>query len=431
MTLPKKIHMVGIGGVGMSALAQLYHTRGVVVSGSDRSASPVTELLKKKGITVTIGQTAETLPEDTDLLVYSDAVPEEDAERTAAHDRGIPEQSYFEALGDVSRGEYTIAVAGTHGKTTTTAMLAKMLKDTGRHPTAIVGSLVKDFNSNFLPGTGELGSPFVVEACEYRDHMLKLAPHILVVTNLEWDHSDYFTTFDQLKKSFHTAVERLPADGALIVNLKSEVGAELADHAPCRVIDYSEVNPPELALLGDFNIANAQAAIAAAKAFASSIDESALYESVATFQGSWRRFEYKGTAPSGSALYDDYAHHPTAVRTTLEAVRKKFPGKTIIVAFHPHLYTRTRDFMDEFTTAFADADRVLIAPIFPAREAPIEGVTSAVLAEKITATGTSAESYPSLEDIEAALRTLDTPETLILTMGAGDIYKVADALVKQ
>ncbi|XKT74516.1 MAG: UDP-N-acetylmuramate--L-alanine ligase [Patescibacteria group bacterium UBA2163] len=430
MNLPKKVHMVGIGGIGMSALAQLYHTRGVAVSGSDRSASPVTELLKKKGITVTIGHAAENLPEDVDLLVYSDAVPEEDSERTAAHDRGISEQSYFEALGDVSRGEYTIAVAGSHGKTTTTAMLAKMLSDAGRNPTVVVGSLVKDFDSNFVPGTGELGSPFVVEACEYRDHMLKLAPHILVVTNLEWEHTDYFTTFEQLKQSFRTAVERLPADGALIVNLKSEVGAELADHAPCRVIDYSDVIPPKLALLGDFNVANAQAAIAAAKAFASSLDEDALYESVATFQGSWRRFEHKGAAPGGAAIYDDYAHHPTEIRVTLEAVRKKFPDTQIVVAFHPHLYTRTRDFMEQFTEAFTAADRVLIAPIFPAREAPIEGVTSAVLAEKITAAGTQAEPYESLEDIESALRTLDTPDTLILTMGAGDIYKIADALVK-
>ena len=421
--------MVGIGGIGMSALAQLYRTRDYVVSGSDREASPTTTLLESKGITVSIGEDAARVPKDIDLLVYSDAVPAGNAERRRARALGIPEQSYFEAVGDISKTRFTIAIAGSHGKTTTTALLAKILHDAGAAPNAIVGSLVKDFGgSNFLEGKS--GGPMVVEACEYKDHILKLFPSILVVTNLEWDHTDYFKDFEQLKKTFIQAVQKLPPNGALVVDASTDVGRELASFASCRVIDYGEVPAPQkLQLLGAFNVQNAKAAIAAAKAYRSELPDALLYESVGKFRGAWRRFEYKGTTKKGSLVYDDYAHHPTEVATTVRAVREKFPDKKLVVAFHPHLFSRTRDLMEDFAVSFGAADEVVVAPIYAAREEPIPGVTSEALAERIALSGTTARAVGDFMEAEKLLREHDGADTLILTMGAGDIYKVADALV--
>lgn len=421
-----KIHMLGIGGIGMSALAQLFHARGDTVSGSDREASPTTELLQKKGIEVLIGEHPDRVSSDVHSIVYSDAVPYENSERAKARGLSIPEQSHFDAVGEVSKNRYTVAVAGSHGKTTTTAMIAKILRDAGHKPTALVGSLVKDFGSNFLEGDDD--GPFVVEACEYKDHILKLNPTILVVTNLEWDHTDYFKTFDQLKKTFIQAVKKLPHHGSLVVDLSTDIGRELARHAPCTVIDYSTVTTPALSLLGEFNVCNAQAAKAGVFAYAPDTNEDSIDESLKNFAGSWRRFEYRGTMPHGAFVYDDYAHHPTEIRSTLSAVRKKFPEKKIVVAFHPHLYSRTHDLMDEFTTAFHDADEVIVAPIYPAREEPIEGVTNEVLARNIESGNTKAYSG-TFSDIVAFLKERDGDKTLILTMGAGDIYKIVDQLL--
>src|SRR3989344_7579520 len=192
----KKGHFVGIGGIGMSALAQLFTDRGLQITGSDRAWSPVTELLEKKGIAIMMPQKAENVPQDADMIVYSDAVPLENPERVRAKELDIPEFSYFEMLGKVSEDKRTVAVAGTHGKRTTTGMLAKILVDAGASPTAIIGSIVKDFENNYVAPSTPLrtGGPdiFVVEACEYRDHLLELSPEVLVITNLEWEHTDYF-----------------------------------------------------------------------------------------------------------------------------------------------------------------------------------------------------------------------------------------------
>jgi len=423
------VHFVGIGGIGMSALAQLFIARGVAVSGSDREASKVTELLEGKGIRVYIGHAATHLPEALDSLVYSDAVPAENPERVLARERGVRELSYFEALGEVSKERFTIAVAGSHGKTTTTAMLGKILVDVGASPTVVVGSITKDFGSNVVLGGGE--GPFVVEACEYNDHLLKLSPHILVVTNLEWDHTDYFKSFDQLKETFRKAVMKLPHDGALVVNLETPIGLELSLHAPCCVVNYADMTVPELQLLGEFNKMNAAAAKAAALAFMPAIEDTMINHSISSFQGTWRRFEYKGTTPSGGLVYDDYAHHPTEVATTIRAVREKFPDKKLVVAFHPHLFSRTRDLMEDFSQSFTGANEVILAPVYAARETPIEGVTSDVLAEKIKTYGINAVAVESFEEVIAEFEKHDSNSTLFITMGAGDIYKVADALTER
>lgn len=420
--------MVGIGGIGMSALAQLYHAQGHTVSGSDREESPVTALLREKGISVSIGEDVQHIPEGIHTLVFSDAVPEENSERTYAREHSIPEYSYFDAVGALSKERFTIAVAGSHGKTTTAAMIVKILHDAGHVPTALIGSLVKDFGSNFLEGSDQ--GPFVVEACEYKDHILKLSPNVLVVTNLEWDHTDYFTSFEQLKETFITSIQSLPQDGALVLNLTSDIGKELAEYAPCMVVDYTQVNIPALSLIGKFNESNAQAAKTVSAIIAEELEENSIDTSLTSFEGSWRRFEYIGAMPNGAAVYDDYAHHPTEIKATLRAVRDIHKDKKIIVAFHPHLYSRTHDLMSEFSTAFEDADEVIVAPIYPAREEPIEGVTNESLAKAITEQGTKA-THGTFDEVAQHFKERDESDVVLITMGAGDIYKVAQQLVKQ
>jgi len=411
----------------MSALAQLLAHRGRQVSGSDREESPATALLATKKIAVCIGHDRCSIPADCELLIYSDAVPEDNVERARARGMGIPAMSYFEALGEISKRARTIAVAGTHGKTTTTGMLAKILERSGKQPTAIVGSIVRNFGSNFLAGSPDL---LVVEACEYRDHVLKLSPEILVITNIELDHTDYFPDLAALQETFRKAVEKVPAHGAIITDPADPAIKPVLKHVPTRVVDYTAETVPELGLIGEFNRANARAAKAAARAAFPDIKDGAIDDALAHFRGSWRRFEYKGETPSGALVYDDYAHHPTAIRKTIEAARQKFPGKKIIVAFHPHLFSRTRDFMDDFADSLATADEIVLAPIYAAREAPIPGVSSDVLAKKIAALGTPAQAFPSLHDAYEYLATsYQLPATsLLITMGAGDIYKVAEQI---
>src|SRR3989338_3339302 len=406
MKIPQNIYMVGIGGIGMSALAQLFKHEGKRVSGSDREESPVTDMLKKQGFKLYFEHDAENVPNDTGLLIYSDAVPEDNPERAAAREKGIPELSYFQALGEVSKKYRTIAVAGTHGKTTTAAMLASILKAAGKEPTAIVGSLVNEWGSNYLAGTSDI---LVVEACEYKKHFLELHTEVLVITNIEWDHTDYYKT----PKEFKAAFAEVRRQAKKVIE-KDEYVKELV---------------PDLLLIGEFNKENARAAKATARALFPELENVVIDEALKNFKGVWRRFEYKGKTKEGALVYDDYAHHPTAIRKTLEATRTKFPSKKITVAFHPHLYSRTRDLMNDFAKSLALADEVILAPIYPAREEPILGVTSEALAEKISALGTPARAFSSLDEVRDALLALSyklQATSLLIPMGAGDIYKVAE-----
>jgi len=419
----QKAYFIGIGGIGMSALAQYLKDQGTEVSGSDREASPVTSLLEEKGISVHLEQKSENVPEDADVIVYSEAVWEDNPERMRAKELGIEQVSYFDMLGRASEGKKVVAVAGTHGKTTTTGMAARILRDANASPTAVVGSLVRDFGSNYLKGASDL---FVVEACEYKRDFLSLSPYVLVVTNIEWDHTDYYKTLADLQSAFRTLMEKVPADGAIVTDATHPNIAPLLSGLSAKIIDYTKERAYEPKLPGEFNLMNARAAAVAARAV-SSVTDDQIAESVASFEGTWRRFEYKGKTAAGVDVYDDYAHHPTAVRKTLAELRKKASGK-IYVAFHPHLYSRTRDLLPEFAAAFKDADEVFIAPIYPARE-PDDGVTSnELLATKIAETGTHAR-FGTFEEIENLLNTESGEGDAIMTMGAGDIYKVADKLI--
>jgi UDP-N-acetylmuramate--alanine ligase len=421
--------MVGIGGIGMSALAQLLNHQRKAVSGSDREASPTTILLEAQGITVFVGQTDVRVPAECELLIFSDAVHSTNPEREKAREMGIPELSYFEALGEVTKDTKTIAIAGTHGKTTVTGMLAKILQHAEKEPTAIVGSIVRDFSpptggSNFLAGRDDL---FVVEACEYRDHLLKLSPSILVITNIELDHTDYFPNLESLQETFRKAAERVPESGIIVTNPSEPVIASALERAKAPIIDYTTQSVPRLELIGEFNRQNAQAAKAAARAAYPHLDESFIDKALLAFKGSWRRFEYKGETPSGALVYDDYAHHPTAVRKTIEGAREKFPDKKIIVAFHPHLYSRTKSFLKEFAEALAIAECSLIAPIYAAREMADPSVSNEILAAEIRRIGGKSQALHSFDDIRQALLE-EQEDSLIIAMGAGDIYKVAEQI---
>ena len=424
----KKIYLSGIGGIGMSALAQLLKSAGNIVSGSDRAESPVTKLLAEQGIPVILEQKAENVPSDASLLVYSAALPETHPERVRARELGIPELSYFEMLGQVSLGKRTVAVSGTHGKTTTTGMLAKILIDAGASPSAVVGSIVSDFGSNYVLGTSDL---FVVEACEYQRHFLNLTPEILVVTNLEFDHTDYFKNLEDVQNAFRTLLEKVPEHGAVVTDTAHPHIAPLLTGLSARIINYADEPEYELMLPGAFNMMNARAAASAARLAFPPLTEEHICKSLKTFRGTWRRFEYKGKTREGAEVYDDYAHHPTAIRETLRALKEKRTkeGKEgkIIVAFHPHLYSRTRDLLDGFATAFADADEVLIAPIFAAREEDDGSISNETVALRLQETGVHARAISSLDEIEALLKEAQIGD-VIMTMGAGDIYKIADQL---
>lgn len=419
------MYMVGIGGIGMSGLAQLLKDHGNDVSGSDREASPVTELLESKGISVLIGQKAENVPPDAELVIYSEAVWEDNPERVRAKELGIQQISYFQGLGDISKGMKTVAVSGTHGKTTTTGMLARILRDAGASPTAIVGSLVKDFGSNYLKGDSNI---FVVEACEYKRDFLTLSPHILVITNVEWDHTDYYKDLADFQSAFRTLAEKVPADGAIVTNPTHPNIASIVAGLSVPIIDYTREPAYATKLPGEFNVMNARAAAAAAKETYIAVKPPVIADSLASFEGTWRRFEYKGKTAKGAGVYDDYAHHPTAIRATLAEIRKKTTGK-VIVAFHPHLYSRTRDLIDGFSSAFADADEVVIAPIYAAREVDDGTVSNRSLAELISKNGVAASAIDSFDDIGKHLDAHAAERDTIVLMGAGDIYKVASSLI--
>ncbi len=416
-----KAYFIGIGGIGMSALAQYMKDQGVDVTGSDREASPVTDLLEEKGISVHLVQEAGNVPEDASVIVYSEAVWEDNPERMRAKELGISQVSYFEMLGTVSKNKKTIAVSGTHGKTTTTGMTAKILHDVGASPTGIVGSLVRDFGSNYLKGDSDL---FVVEACEYKRDFLTLSPYVLVITNIEWDHTDYYKDLADLQSAFRTLIEKVPADGAIVTDATHPNIAPLLEGISARIIDYTKEPAYEPKLPGEFNVMNARAAAAAARSASEKVTDASIAESIKAFQGTWRRFEYKGKTEAGADVYDDYAHHPTAIKKTLAELRKKTSGR-IFVAFHPHLYSRTRDLLPGFATAFTDADDVIIAPIYPAREIDDGTISNAILAEKI---GTNAR-FGTFDEIENILNQEAGAGDVVMTMGAGDIYKVADKLI--
>lgn len=399
----KKIFFIGIGGIGISALAKMAMARGMIVSGvNDEESLKTLDPLRKSGADIFYQNELRELP-DVDLYVYSDAWIYRDPEiLKKAKLTGKPVLTYFEALGEFSKEYKVIAVSGTHGKTTTTAMVAEILTDAGLDPTVIVGSFVKKFNSNFRKGNGEY---LVVEADEYNRHFLNFHPFIAVVTNIEADHLDCYKDLADIKQAFDKFTSQ-------------------SEH---KVLDYKKYlsKVPKLSVPGAHNRMNAAAALAVAEILG--IQERIAQKSLAEFSGTWRRLEKKGETAEGTIIYDDYAHHPTEIKASIAALRELYPKKKLTVLFQPHLYSRTKALFDDFVKSFKEADRVLLLPIYFAREHKDESVSSEKLAMAMCLEGDEVQAFADFGSAEEAVLGMKLgTNDVFATMGAGEAYKVAD-----
>lgn len=421
------VHFIGIGGIGVSAIARMMILEGKKISGSDVKESEITEELALSGATIFVGHEKENIG-DVDLVVYTVAVNNNNPELVSAKERGITCLSYPEVLGLISKNKKTIAISGTHGKTTTTAMIAKIFMDAKKDPTVVVGSKLLEESahgrSNFVAGRGEY---FVVEACEYRRSFLNINPTIGVITNIDNDHLDYYKDLEDIKSAFKSFVELIPREGVLVCDRGDERLIDIVNKTTSTVVDYMDFydNEIEMLVLGEHNRKNAAVALAVANV--AGIDISMAKKSLKEFKGTWRRFEYKGKTENEALVYDDYGHHPTEVVATLSGAREKFQDKKITVVFQPHLYSRTKLLLNDFANAFNDADTVLIAPIYAAREQFDESIKSEMLALKI---GNKAKVFTSLLEIEDYLKGSLKDGDILITMGAGDIFKVGESLIK-
>ncbi|TSC73453.1 MAG: Uncharacterized protein G01um101448_765 [Parcubacteria group bacterium Gr01-1014_48] len=351
----RAVHFIGIGGIGVSAIARMMLSVGKQVSGSDRSESFVTKELSKLGVTIALKHSSKNIPENADCVVFTNALTKDNPELRAARKKNIPVLSYPEMLGIVSEGTYTIAISGTHGKTTTTAMIAKVLKDGGLDPTVVVGSLLKS-GSNFVAGNSKY---FVVEADEYKKAFLHLHPNILVINNIDEDHLDYYKDLADIQDAFGMLAQRVPADGFVVCDTQNPHIAPVLKELSYSIVDYPMymLQNVKLQVAGEHNRMNAAAAYAVGKILG--IGEDSIEKSLSRFEGTWRRFEYKGKMESGALVYDDYAHNPQKVRAALQGAREKFPNKRITVVFQPHLYSRTKLLLSAFAQAFTAANHVV------------------------------------------------------------------------
>lgn len=416
----KKVYFIGIGGIGISAIARLMNVLGKEVAGSDSSESPITNQLSQFGITIHVGHKAKHITDGTDLVVYTIAIPEDNPEIIETKARGIIMVSYPQMLSVISKNMYTIAISGTHGKTTTTAMIAKILINANLDPTVIVGSLMKDTGSNLTVGHGKY---FVVEACEYRRSFLNLHPTILVITNVDLDHLDYYKDLLDIQSAFRELVLRIPKNGALICNVSDPRLIPILENLECNIIDYVPYIDASIQLKapGEHNRQNAAAGFAVANFL--NIDKEKIISSLEEFTGTWRRFDLHGKTENGAIVYDDYAHHPAEIKATLKGLREMYPNMKRIVFFQPHLFSRTKTLLNEFGDAFADVDEAYILPIYAAREDFDPSIDSNMVVEKIE--NTKAFNIKTFDDAIKKIKEFDE-NTVVVTMGAGDVYKIAE-----
>jgi UDP-N-acetylmuramate--alanine ligase len=426
----KKIHFIGVGGIGMSALARFFLHEKKEVSGSDRALSPITAKLAEEGAVIYEGQKASNITSDIELVVYTEAMSHDHEEMKAAAALGVPMVNYFEALGAVANPYYLIAVAGAHGKTTTTAMLTDVLEEVGFDPTAIIGSLRSKTGSNFRAGKSKYA---VVEACEYRRDFLHLKPEVLVITNIEHEHVDYYKDLADVQDAFRTLALTVPETGFIITDTTSPTIKPVLEGVVATVVDYRQFVDPALILRqpGMHNRLNAAAALAVAHTLG--IESREAKSALENFAGTWRRFEYKGTfINDGGAIpvFDDYGHHPTEVAATIAGTREQYPNRHLTVVFQSHTYSRTHELFADFVTALGKADQVFLLPIYAAREENTYGVTSEQLAEALTKAGTTAEVFQTHGGAAEAVRARAPQGGVVVVMGAGDVTEVATLLTE-
>jgi UDP-N-acetylmuramate--alanine ligase len=469
----KKIHFIGIGGIGLSAIARLMKEEGKEISGSDLSPSLIVNKLEKLGVKVYIGQSEENISQDMDLVIHTTAVPKNNLELKKARELEIKTITYPEALGLIFNDKFGIAVCGTHGKSSVSAMAGLLLDDAKLDPSIIVGSIVPKYDSNLRVGKSKY---FVAEACEYERSFLNLYPKIIILNNIELDHTDYYKDIDDMRSAFEEFIGHLPEDGALIMNgddktvssIKYQVLSvvkfgfdEINDVRGCDVrfesgmtkfkVFYNNKDLGEFVLKvpGLFNIYNALGAISLGLVLDIPVD--VIKKSLKNYSGIWRRFEIKGKYKNALVI-SDYAHHPTAVKATIEAARQFYSGKRIFAVFQPHQHNRTKKLYNDFVKSFDSADVVILSEIFDVagrEENDDQNVSSLDLVNDIKKkleTGNwklnrrrHSEMSPVDDNIFYAKNLKETrrlidenikPDDILLIMGAGDIYKVADELVK-
>ena len=432
-----KFHFIGIGGIGMCGLAELLHNSGSVVTGSDASENANTERLKNLGVKVYKGHQAENIV-DVDVVVYSSAIPFTNPEIREAKARSIPLIPRAEALAEIMRIRRGIAVAGTHGKTTTTSMISSIFLEAGQSPTIVVGGRFERIKSTAILGKGDW---LIAEADESDGSFNKLSPEISIITNIDADHMDHYKTFDNVKKAFLDFAYRVPFYGAVVVFGDDPSTRQLFDNFNKRILYYgfNENNDYVLKgekgnytlskagkLLGGFkiqlpglhNALNATASIVAA--MAAGIDFESCAKGIQQFEGVDRRFHFKGEA-HGIKVYDDYGHHPTEVRAALQGFKEKFENNRLVVYFQPHRYSRTQHCWQDFKTCFLQTDVLFLGDVYAAGEAPIPGITSEKLIEEMAQKNTF--HAPKTEQLDMILKDL-RPGDVFLTLGAGDGWKL-------
>lgn len=448
----RKLHFVGIGGIGMCGIAEVLHNHDFAVTGSDLAMTEVTDHLRKVGIKVFEGHDSAHVG-DADCLVISSAVHGDNPEVVEARRRKIPIIRRAEMLGELMRLKFGIGIAGTHGKTTTTSMLGHIFVEAGQDPTVMVGGRVISFETTVKLGKGEL---LIAEADEYDRSFLNLTPSIAVLTSLEADHLDYYKNLDEIKEAFTQYANRVPFYGTIHLNLDDSNLVSLIPNLirPVRTFGLkaqaytridrvrqkgtetrftlfqngTELGDITLPMPGLFNVKNALAA--ASVALESEIDFDTIKRSLESFKGVNRRFDLIGEA-NGIKVYDDYGHHPTEVEVTLQAAKLAFQNRLIVI-FQPHLYSRTKDFYEEFAKALLTSDMLILAKIYPARETPIEGVTSELIANACERFGHRNVRYlEDREEIPEVVKKYAKPGDVVFTIGAGDIYRTAPKILEE
>lgn len=455
ITPGQHIHLVGIGGAGLSAIARVLLGQGYRVSGSDRTLNALTESLARDGARIDPTHDAANVT-GADALIVSSAVQPDQVEIAAAQAAGIPVYKRYDIMADLMAGKQVIAVAGTAGKTTTSAMIAHILLETGKAPSYIIGGVLSSTGQNADVGSSEA---FVIEADEYDNMFLGLRPNVAVVTNVEWDHPDFFPTPADTQRSFEQFVALLPDDGWLVACADDPGAYTLADarmkrglqafpygesaNAVLRAVDVrtdaettafgirmADSQSPDslqvrLALPGRHNLLNAMAALIAS--YFAGVDLNEAVAALSSFKGTGRRFELKGEV-NGVAVIDDYAHHPTKIRATLQGARSRYPQHQIWAVWQPHTYSRTQALEVDYLAAFSDADHVLITDIYAAREQPIPGVSAAAIAEHMD--HADARFTPTFADAVAILDMEVQAPAVVIVMSAGDAPKIAAEFLK-
>ncbi|MGW8160820.1 MAG: UDP-N-acetylmuramate--L-alanine ligase [Desulfobulbales bacterium] len=448
----KHIHFVGIGGIGMSGIAELLLNLGYKVSGSDLRTSDITRRLERLGAKINFGHNGQWV-DGSDVVVTSSAIGSENPEVVAANEYHVPVIQRAEMLAELMRlKKYGIAVAGSHGKTSTTSMVSWLLHQAGLDPTVVIGGKVDSLGGNAKLGEGEF---LVAEADESDGSFLKLSPVIEVVTNIDLEHLDYYRDLDHIKDVFIQFMERIPFYGAVVLCLDDPNIASLLPRIHKRMITYglseqADVHATEILSLGrqsEFTVRQGNRSLGrvtlnipgrhtiynslatVAVGLELEIDFQVIARALETFEGVQRRLEVKGES-AGIIVVDDYGHHPTEIRATLDAVREGWPDRRLVVAFQPHRYTRTKSLFDEFKTAFHRADVLVLTDIYAASEAPLEGVNTAALVEAVKQHGQRDVHYlPDIERLPVELKKLVRPGDLLVTLGAGNIVHTGEELL--